>query len=529
LACTVAFALPAAAAAQPAPQSITISPTLHVMPRGDFAKPPSAGEIRAINATETRIPVGRERLEALQKASAAVRGTGREGTQIRQNTESAGEVGLQRISGRVCETNIPTGFAPPDIHGATGPALMVVVTNVDIGVYNRVTCAISSRQSLKAFFNVTDPNETLFDPRVVYDLKTGRFFVTVESRNSTNNDQFQYFAVSTNSNGTAYFRYRIVLTRGATVFCKRQASTFWDYPNVGYNNLRWFITANDFGATVTGALLTINKAPTLVGGPGIVSCRNNLPVNLTPPIVLDNSLTATMLSPGSGGGTVVQRLDYVTNPAGTGATDSLVVRPSFPIPAWLTPPKAVQPNGQIIDTIDGRFQSASIQSLGSIWNVHAIGLGGRARVRMYRFLNGSPVSSPAPYVIFTPFIAADDDLWSPSMTTASGLSNAPAFINVSRTNRNLTTTGRPSHVVFSGLNSTTSPLYWGVDTVRLSAQNFGSCPTPRGCRWGDYSSVQIDPLSSGRAWSFNQTVKAPGANQFDWETQGAPIELLLPF
>jgi hypothetical protein len=533
IACASALAsLSAFAAPQDAvtTTSIQLAPARHVMPKGDTSRRPTAAELKQINAKETLIPIGRERLDALQKQSGQVRGTGREGTQIRQNGGSGGDVTTQRISGPVCNTNINTGFAPSDIHGATGPAHMVVVTNVDIGVYNRTSCAIVSRQSLKAFFGVTLAAETLFDPRVVYDLKTGRFFVTVESRNSGNTDQRQYFAVSTNNLGTSYFRYTLRLSTGATRFCKQAANSFWDYPNVGYNNQRWFITANDFGTTnVVGALLTINKAPTLTGGVTNVFCRSNLPSNLAPPIVLDNSTVATMLSPGSGGGSSVVRRDYLTNPTGNGSTDSLVVRPSYPITAWSTPPKAVQPNTRIIDTIDGRFQSASIQSLGSIWNVHAIGLGGRARVRMYKFSNASSVFSPAPAVVFTPFLVSGDDLWNPSMTTASGLVNAPAFINVSRTNRGLASTGRPSHVVFSGLNSTTDATFWSADTLRLSAFNFATCPTPRGCRWGDYSSTQIDPLSAGRAWSWNQAVASPGSDQFDWITQAGPTELVLRF
>jgi hypothetical protein len=40
------------------------------------------------------------------------------------------------------------------------------------------------------------PTQILFDPRVLYDVPSGRFLVTAESKDSGNSDQFQYFAVS---------------------------------------------------------------------------------------------------------------------------------------------------------------------------------------------------------------------------------------------------------------------------------------------------------------------------------------------
>ena len=83
-----------------------------------------------------------------------------------------------------CVTNVATGFAPSDIHGAVAPTRLVVVTNVDIGVYSKATCGIISRVPLRAFFGAfgIPASQTLFDPRVLYDRLSGRCLVTVESR-----------------------------------------------------------------------------------------------------------------------------------------------------------------------------------------------------------------------------------------------------------------------------------------------------------------------------------------------------------
>jgi hypothetical protein len=133
-----------------------------------------------------------------------------------------------------CSINTKTGFAPPDIHGAAGPSRLVVVTNSDIGVYTKPTCTPAlAQRPLKTLFRAgfTIPaSETLFDPRVLYDQSSGRFLVTVESLNSANTDQFQYFAVSTSSTASAWRVYRFALSQGTSRFCKLARNSFWDYP-----------------------------------------------------------------------------------------------------------------------------------------------------------------------------------------------------------------------------------------------------------------------------------------------------------
>ena len=171
---------------------------------------------------------------------------------------------------------------------------------------------------------------------------------------------------------------------GSTLFCKQATTSFWDYPQAGVNSKRWFISANDFGtSSVPGQLIVIDKAPTLSGAATTPRCFQNLPPNLSVPIVLNGTLTAYLLSPGSGGGTTIARRDYVTNSASL-ASDAIVTRPSFSIPAWTAAPAAPMPNGRFLDTLDGRFQSQSVQYGTQIWNVHAIANGIHSMIRAYR-------------------------------------------------------------------------------------------------------------------------------------------------
>jgi len=260
-----------------------------------------------------------------------------------------------------CNTNVATGFAPSDIHGAAGTTRLVVVTNVNIGVFNRTGCTTVSNVGLKTLFGAfgIPASQTLFDPRVLYDRSVGRFFVTVESSDSSNTDQYQYFAVSKDSTATAWWIYRFQLSKGAAFFCKKAANSFWDYPQSGKSSKRWFITANDFplSGSATGAVLVIDKAPTLTGAATSGVCFNNRAFNTAAPIVLDTSTQSVFLA--SNTATITR---YNHTAGATIGADTLVLATAYDIANWTIPPDAVQPNGQKLDSLDGRFQSASLQS-----------------------------------------------------------------------------------------------------------------------------------------------------------------------
>ncbi|MCB1380758.1 MAG: hypothetical protein KDK89_20675, partial [Alphaproteobacteria bacterium] len=303
------------------------------------------------------------------------------------------------------------------------------------------------------------------------------------------------------------------------------ANSFWDYPNVGSSHYRWFITANDFGTTVPGAILSIDKIPTLTGSPVSVACFQGLEPNLAPPIQLDTNIQATFLSPGSGGGNTIVRYDLKNQGQNSGdaLNDTVAAKPSYAIPAWTSASGAPQPNGQKLDTLDGRFQSNSIQSLGNIWNVHTVNNGGRAAIRWYSL---SKTSTTSTVNAVTEFLSDDPTghLFNPSIATGSGLLGAPAIITASRTAATAGT-GNAAHLVFTGLNH--GNFGWSYAVAATSGSQFATdgfgtpCnSTSRGaCRWGDYSSTSMSPVSSAEAWSFNQLVT--GATQFDWTTSAA--------
>jgi hypothetical protein len=489
------------------------------MPRGVTSEPRPPRV-----APRPRIPIGEEVLEQIKRRPPTDRSGSPATPQQRAPTPQA--ISPQAITEN-CGTNPSFGGGPPDTHGAVGLTTLVVVTNSDIGVLSKTDCTPLSLVSLAAFFGAAfaiPATQSLFDPRVIYDPTIARFLVTAESRDLPGNtDQFQYYAVSRDADGMAWFLYRIALSQGASFFCKPSAAHFWDFPQAGSSNganPRWHITADVFnpggGPFSNAALLSIDKTTSLFGGPMVVNCVSQaLPGNSAATLVEDANNTVYLLSPGSGMGNAIRRFAFT--PGANPPLDTIVETAPINIPAWLAARNAPQPNGVRVDTLDGRFSSATIQRGTNLWNVHAIANGATSAARAYRL----STTGTTALGIATLFTSATDFVFMPSIATNS----VTAFVTASRTDPGAgAPAGNAAVVIFNGSNTLNFPF--AFDVVGTSPTQFqvipnpppqpgGSCldfQNPIGvpvCRWGDYSSTQIDPGNSGVAWGFNELVNGP--------------------
>jgi hypothetical protein len=167
-----------------------------------------------------------------------------------------------------------------------------------------------------------------------------------------------------------------------------------------------------------------------------------------------------------------------------------------------------------------------------LWNVHTIDSGGYARWRLYKF---DRVGSDSDLVFsITPKTIASgyDDLFNPSVATRSDSPSDPAFVTFTRTIRAATgSRGYASMMMAKGPNA--SKPGWASTLVSTSLDQYvetgfrggsTSCnndPSIGTCRWGDYSSTQIDPANTIRAWGFNQLII--GRTSKNWTTKGAQV------
>jgi hypothetical protein len=462
---------------------------------------------------ETRIPIGRGQLEQIKRDPLST-AAGRAASQANLNVKAVDAPPL--IKGRTTSTyncigNAATGSAPSDSHGTVGRSNYVEVTNVDVGIYPKNSCTRQRFVSLKSFFGITDINTTAFDPRAIYDFVNDRYVVTAETRKTGSTDQFQYFAVSQTGNPLgAWTIYAIRLSSGTSFFCKKALTDFWDYPNLGYNKDKWFLTANNFpvSGSAYGVIMTIDKAPTLIGGTTTLRCYGTgasaVQFNTAPPMTrASQNNIAHFLGTGSGFGN--RFLKYTLNTS----TNLMTFNTPIPIPAWTAPPGAIQPTTTLrLETLDGRIQSNTVQ-IGNelVYAIHSLNVGGRAGLRLYRVNTTANTSS-----VLTTYAITNADAWGPSVALASGSPSTYSFYSFSYSSATL----NPSAALVSRRTDGVGGNNLGF-TYQVGVPMTNSCQNGTRCRWGDYSATSLDPLNLSSAFGVAQFMT--GNSQFSWSTK----------
>jgi hypothetical protein len=232
-----------AAAAVAAPQSNnghnkTVAGTPADSPSTDpFTEPVSAMEARDPSPPGSdgmeELPEGGEDDEAVDDRRALPRGQNRDAT-FAGSILSDGTTpdAPQTISSSFATLNLSnSGFIPPDTMGAVGPDHFVEVINGAVAVYTKTGTRLSL-VSLDSFFNVTIGGETYprgggFDPRVLYDRRSGRFFATAMEF-GTGDANGIVLAVSRTSDPTGVWD-KYFLNVGV-------ASAFTDYATLGVDD-----------------------------------------------------------------------------------------------------------------------------------------------------------------------------------------------------------------------------------------------------------------------------------------------------
>jgi hypothetical protein len=188
------------------------------------------------------------------------------------------------------------------------------------------------------------------------------------------------------------------------------------------------------------------------------------------------------------------------------------------IPSWMVPPNAPQPDSvYLIDTADGRFLNRSTQygepGLGQqtvLWNVHTLGMGPFTQTRLYKIVVcPDPLSgcTAQPTATFADFSASSTSFdWNPSIavnfsgTVFATWSSDDVFgvnvqVRAGSCDGSLSACSPgPGVVVFQS----SGPLYGNPESGGVNIQ-----------RWGDYSSIVIDPTAPGSAFGFNEEIDNP--------------------
>lgn len=454
---------------------------------------------------------------------------------------------LQNFDGPDADTGAPlfgVRFIPPDTNAAVGPNHVVAMTNMGMRVYDKAGTPLSAQfrmsQLIPGIANATDDDG---DPIVVYDQLADRWILSQFNLRVTNNSTHMHVAISTTGDpaGT-YFAYDFLLT----------ANRPGDYPHMGVWPDGYYIATNDFSFPVfsnpfQGAgLYALERSKMITGDPTakIVAFNTNnlhggmLPSNLqgfAPPPVGTPNLFFELDADEFGGVDAIRSFAFDVDFA-TPALSTLTPGPDIPVAPFDARSNRVQQPapGENLDAIADRLMHAlnfrvlpgGIQSLVLNWTVNVSGVNptsamnfqGGVRWMELRRNDGTGAVTINQQATYAPGagVTTGRDLWMSSVAqdgegnialAASATGPGP---NPPAQNPTAIYTGRLAADPLNTLPQGEVDAFSAVPKGVQISNSFN--------RWGDYSSLFVDPADDCTFWGAFEYVDTPNA-AFDWNTR----------
>ena len=413
-------------------------------------------------------------------------------------------------------------FVPPDTNGAVGATQFVQMVNVTIAVYDKSSGALQFGPAaihtlwtgfggLCEFGGGTPTFADGGDPVVLYDHLAGRWLVTQLQYDTTFTHTAQCIAVSTNSDATgSYNRYEFDF-----------GSNFPDYPKFGIWPDAYYNSINVFpGRSFAGAeACAFDRNAMLAGAPASAVCFQNPPSVAS---LLPSDLDGSTLPPAGQPNFFVDIADSndlnifqfhvdFANPANSTFTGPVLipVAPFTEICARAITLACIPepPSGEKVDGLGDRLMfRLAYRNFGdheSLVVNHTIKGGALAGVRWYEIR--SPGSSPSVFQQGT-VVDPNTDFWLGSIAMDKAGNIALGF---SASSHDLD----PS--VFLVGHAPSDPL--GTMAGPTVLVNGGGVQQNSFRRWGDYSSMAIDPNDDCTFWYTQEYYATSGS--FNWSTR----------
>ncbi len=407
---------------------------------------------------------------------------------------------------------------PPDTNGDVGPTYYIQTVNTSIGIFNKSTGArvvgttFNTFMSQGAFGNLCDTNN-FGDPVVVYDTFEDRWVVTdfaftVNGSNVVNSNVYQCFAVSKTgdpvSGGWNY--YSIVTT-----------DVFPDYPKFGVWPDGLYQSANCFGPGTGGSTFqfvrvwAINKAQMYAGSPTVQIVQFNAPSGEF--TILPANARLQTGTPPSGSpnyfAVVWQFLNamsvYKFHVDWDRISLSTFTGPSISTDTnWWeqlasanqTAPTPGNRNDELYPRLMMQNQYSNIGGVESLWASHTVGAGNpgasnvtatQSAVRFYqvKVTGGTVEAAPTQAWTYSP----DASLWRymPSIAVDRASNMAIGYTTSNATTNPALNYAAQTAGTLNNIDQTEQLLFQGT-----GAQT-GNCGTSTCTRWGDYSTMSLDP------------------------------------
>jgi hypothetical protein len=420
-----------------------------------------------------------------------------------------------------------TTLTPPDNDVATGPSHVVAVVNARFAFYDK--CGTNLYESNFATF-VGNSTDFIFDPKVIYDTWSGRWFMICCVRNNSTLNSWVLILYSDDNNPMGAWGYYYLDFRNLGV-----ASNFWaDYDDIGTDATGIYISANMFDWSSPSnifqysKLLCIKTSDLIDGGTwcGWVFWNMTNPADATKAF----TLRPTVMHSWPGFHWLVNSVSYggsfitLWKVSGDQCTGPTLTSYNIPTSLYDDPPAALQPNGSYVDCGDARLLNAVYYSA-NIWTGHAIRYNwgeptDRSNIQVFQFnpntlaLNyeGS-FGAPGLYYAY-PAVEFDTSLNGIVAFSRAGPAENPGSRYVDL----------PAGGPWGG----SSLLAAGASSYTGSS-DAGTINDPY--RWGDYYGAALDPSDNRTIWMYGEYA----VNAFNWGTrigatapQGAGVLAVTP-
>ena len=385
-----------------------------------------------------------------------------------------------------------SGFTPPDTMGAVGPNHIVELINGRYAAYDR-TGSLQEGSSLDQFWidaGITPAGNFSFDPRIVYDQHSGRWFATaVDNARGPNN---YLVGVSNSSDPTAGWN-------AFQIDSDFNNSDWADFPMLGLNRDHVVISANMFplsGGSANVGFIVMNKNDLMSGTLNLTTYED---VNFA-----DTGFSVQPVFDQGNNSGPLKLLSAYNKPAGflkTSSIDDSTLNTAggfIAVTARNDPPTIDQPGPKTnIQAGNSRFSGNVIQqNIGrandSLWAVHSVEVNGRAAIEWYEIdavtdavIQSGLIDDPSLGLNF-PSIAAN--IYGDVVIGFSG-GDPDTFMSTyfvaGQTESGVTTFGEIT-ISMAGV----------ADYERLDGSGRN--------RWGDYSATVVDPNNPRSFWTFQQ-------------------------
>ena len=399
----------------------------------------------------------------------------------REVTISGADIGFLGIT--------TTGWTPPDPHLAVGPNHIVVMTNGAIAWFTKTGTKQyqSPIEGGGGFWGSLGATGFVFDPEVLYDELSGRFFAMAAEANVDNNTRsFVLIAVSDDSdpNGT-WYKYRFETTA--------LAGRLFDSPNIAVDQNVVYVTGDGFGISANYPVYTFDKASLLAGLPPAVTRSTTLATSTQsagmPPVSFDNPPYLYLIEHQEGSNRTQVRLLALRNPLGSPNFVSF----NLTVPAYSSPGTPVQKGTTVRpQTFDARFWSVAYRK-GRLWAAHHVN-SSPVESRWYEIdMRGWPDSGLNPVLVQSGSAKIDSTIH----TFFNSITVDPegnAAMTFARSSANEYISMVTTHRWASDALGTMGPHVIRKDST-------GPYTTDR---WGDYSAINVDPADHRTFWAHHE-------------------------